>query len=70
LIVNCRTAIPTDAVTGGLIMNENLAPQDGETAEGTSTAASDTENTTDRVPFTVEMMELDSNPIVLQPKTY
>lgn len=51
-------------------MNENLAPQDGETAEGTSTAASDTENTTDRVPFTVEMMELDSNPIVLQPKTY
>ncbi len=24
----------------------------------------------ERVPFTVEMMELDSNPIILQPKSY
>ncbi|MEV0381656.1 hypothetical protein [Nonomuraea sp. NPDC050643] len=42
-------------------MDENLTPEIDETPESTEE---------ERVPFTVEMMELDSNPIILQPKSY
>ncbi|MFF4414284.1 hypothetical protein ACFYY8_17300 [Streptosporangium sp. NPDC001559] len=40
-------------------MAENLASESELPAAGE-----------EHVPFTVEMMELDSNPIILQPKSY
>ncbi|WP_329572008.1 hypothetical protein [Kitasatospora sp. NBC_01266] len=46
-------------------MSENPDPQTDGVAE-----AGATETEADRVPFTVELVELDSNPIVLQPKSY
>ncbi|GAA3513910.1 MULTISPECIES: hypothetical protein [Streptosporangium] len=42
-------------------MAENLPPESELPTPGTDE---------EHVPFTVEMMELDSNPIILQPKSY
>jgi hypothetical protein len=49
-------------------MADNLAPEpEGKTAQDEARIDTSTE---ERVPFTVEMMELDNNPIILQPKSY
>ncbi|WP_181442198.1 hypothetical protein [Streptomyces tateyamensis] len=46
-------------------MTENTAPQNNENTEDQTA-----EEAAGTVPFTVELTELDSNPIVLQPKSY
>ncbi|UCM88672.1 hypothetical protein [Streptomyces marincola] len=52
-------------------MNEELTPDAKGTTDSASGAADNAEtHTAGRVPFTVEMMELDNNPIILQAKSY